>query len=316
MTQKQSKYYHIRIFKKNVYRYLLRSNFFLVSEKWDAFFSQDVIDGFEVTSNDTELDEIVNTSANWYSMETVTGLVQPSSSSYSNTSTSMEGITPDSVPSELSPGTAMENATGLVQPSSSSSKVTKKKGKVGRPRISSLESRINIEKLQLLIRNKSEIVYFKKINKAACVPRRMTIMSAGYDLCSCQEIVINPEIGKNIAVIHTGLVMLLPLNTYGQISDRSSLAVKGLKVAGGVIDADYCNEIKVIMYNLSGIEQRIHVGDRIAQMIISPFSPAESVLVTSSSEFDQLVDSFNIKKRGEGFGSTNGKSAKTKLFYT
>ena len=57
--------------------------------------------------------------------------------------------------------------------------------------------------------------------------------------------------------------MSLPENSYGSITDKSSLAAKGLLTLGGVIDNDYTGEIFVIMISL--IEPiKIKKGQKVA----------------------------------------------------
>jgi dUTP pyrophosphatase len=73
------------------------------------------------------------------------------------------------------------------------------------------------------------------------------------------------------ALIPTGLFIEVPNGYEAQIRPRSGLAIKqGITCLNspGTIDSDYRGEIKIILINLSGEEQVIHPGDRIAQMII------------------------------------------------
>jgi dUTP pyrophosphatase len=72
-------------------------------------------------------------------------------------------------------------------------------------------------------------------------------------------------------LIPTGLFIELPNGYEAQIRPRSGLAVKqGITCLNtpGTIDADYRGEIKIILINLSGEEQVIQPGDRIAQLVI------------------------------------------------
>jgi dUTP pyrophosphatase len=72
-------------------------------------------------------------------------------------------------------------------------------------------------------------------------------------------------------LIPTGLFIEVPNGYEAQIRPRSGLAIKqGITCLNspGTIDSDYRGEIKIILINLSGEEQVIHPGDRIAQMII------------------------------------------------
>ncbi len=100
------------------------------------------------------------------------------------------------------------------------------------------------------------------------------------------------------AGVATGIAIALPRGYEAQIRPRSGLAAKhGVTVANapGTIDADYRGEIKVLLINLSRDPYTIAPGDRIAQMIIAPFTQA--ALVT--------VETLEATARGEGgFGST------------
>jgi dUTP pyrophosphatase len=72
--------------------------------------------------------------------------------------------------------------------------------------------------------------------------------------------------------------MALPQGYEAQIRPRSGMAFKkGLTVinAPGTIDSDYRGEIMVAMVNLSGEEQTIADGERVAQMIIAQYEQVE-----------------------------------------
>ena len=76
-------------------------------------------------------------------------------------------------------------------------------------------------------------------------------------------------------VIPTGLYIALPAGYEAQIRPRSGLAIKrGLTVINspGTIDSDYRGEIMVGIVNLSGEEQTIEDGERIAQMIVATYT--------------------------------------------
>ena len=100
------------------------------------------------------------------------------------------------------------------------------------------------------------------------------------------------------ALIPTGLFIELPEGYEAQIRPRSGLALKqGITCLNspGTIDSDYRGEIKIILINLSGEEQVIHPGDRIAQMIIQQ---VERGILTE-------VELLEVTERNEGgFGHT------------
>ena len=99
-------------------------------------------------------------------------------------------------------------------------------------------------------------------------------------------------------MIHTGFAVEIPEGYAGLIYARSGIATKrGLAPANkvGVIDSDYRGEIMVSLHNHSDAVQEIADGERIAQLVITPFLRAEF------TETDELSDTV----RGEGgFGST------------
>ena len=102
-------------------------------------------------------------------------------------------------------------------------------------------------------------------------------------------------------LVHTGISVAVPEGYAGLIYARSGLATKkGLAPANkvGVIDADYRGEIMVALHNHSAQPAEIDNGERIAQMVITPFLTAEFV------ERDELDET----ERGTGgFGSTGTK---------
>ena len=129
------------------------------------------------------------------------------------------------------------------------------------------------------------------------LPTYTTQGSSGMDLRAFLD---NSEVldPMQIKAITTGLFVELPLGYEGQVRPRSGLALKqGLTVLNtpGTIDSDYRGEIKVILINLSGQQQEIKPGERIAQLIVQKVDRVQLKLV------DKLQDS----ERGEGgFGHT------------
>lgn len=119
---------------------------------------------------------------------------------------------------------------------------------------------------------------------------------AGLDLAAAEAVTLAP--GARAAVA-TGWAMAVPQGMAGLVVPRSGNALRhGLTVANapGLIDAGYRGELKVILVNLGGDPVRVAAGDRIAQLVIVPVSPAAPV------EVDELPASDG---RGDGgFGST------------
>jgi len=99
-------------------------------------------------------------------------------------------------------------------------------------------------------------------------------------------------------LVNTGLYVALPDGLEAQIRPRSGLALKqGITVLNtpGTIDSDYRGEIKVLLINLSDQPFTIQDGERIAQLVISPY-----IKISWSP-----VPSLSITDRGAGgYGST------------
>ena len=136
---------------------------------------------------------------------------------------------------------------------------------------------------------------FKRIHPDAILPAYAHSSDAGMDVRSVEELTI--PAGER-ALVHTGLVMLLPPMYEAQVRPRSGLALKnGITVLNtpGTIDSGYRGEVGVILMNHSKDAFNIRKGDKIAQLVIAPVTQPEVV------ETDTIDDT----DRGEGgFGST------------
>lgn len=143
-------------------------------------------------------------------------------------------------------------------------------------------------------------INIKKLDDRAIMPTYGSEFSAGADLYAVldDEIVIKP--GETV-LVRTGIAMEIPIGYAGLIYARSGLATKmGLAPANkvGVIDADYRGEIMVSLYNQSSSNRTISNGERIAQLVITPFYKASFEEVSILSE--------TVRGAG-GFGSTGNK---------
>ncbi len=140
----------------------------------------------------------------------------------------------------------------------------------------------------------------KKLNEKAILPTYGTEFSAGADLYACMEEPVTIAPGESV-LIHTGLAMAIPEGYAGLVFARSGLANKrGLAPSNkvGVIDSDYRGEVMVSLYNHSKEPQVIESGERIAQLVLTPYITAAW----------NLVDELDETERGAGgFGSTGTK---------
>jgi dUTP pyrophosphatase len=70
-------------------------------------------------------------------------------------------------------------------------------------------------------------------------------------------------------LVSTGVSATPPPGTYIRIAPRSGLSLKdGIDIAGGVVDAGYKGEIKVIMVNASDRDFHVRREMAIAQLIV------------------------------------------------
>lgn len=140
----------------------------------------------------------------------------------------------------------------------------------------------------------------KKLNENAIIPTYGSEFSAGADLYACEDGDVIIKSGET-RLVHTGIALEIPQGYVGLVYARSGLATKrGLAPANkvGVIDSDYRGEIMVALYNQSNSEQTIASGERIAQIVFTPYVTADF----------EIADELDATARGEGgFGSTGRK---------
>ena len=143
-------------------------------------------------------------------------------------------------------------------------------------------------------------INIKKLNGKAVMPVYRSEFAAGADLYACidKDVEIAPHATE---VIPTGIALELPIGYAGLIYARSGLATKkGLAPANkvGVVDCDYRGEVKVALHNHSETAQTIAAGERVAQLVITPYITAQFV------EAEELSDT---ARGAGGFGSTGSK---------
>ena len=113
---------------------------------------------------------------------------------------------------------------------------------------------------------------------------------AGFDVYARERTVLTP--GVQVA-IPTGVSIELPTGYVSLVWDKSGLAIKhGLKVLGGVIDAQYRGEYMIGMINLSGKEYVFEKGDKVAQVLIQKFEHVDFEIVNELSTTDRGASGF------------------------
>jgi len=137
----------------------------------------------------------------------------------------------------------------------------------------------------------------KLLDPRAKLPAYGSPDAAGADLYALTDGPVSIAPGQTV-LIHTGLALAIPQGYVGLVCARSGLATKqGLAPANkvGVIDADYRGELMVSLLNHSEADRVVQCGDRIAQLIVTPYLAAQ---FAPAEELD------DTQRGAGGFGST------------
>lgn len=144
----------------------------------------------------------------------------------------------------------------------------------------------------------------KRLHPEAPLPSKPFSTSAGWDLSYWERTESGRQSRAQVAPhaasrpLGTGLVVVPPAGHVILVLSRSGLATKGVFVANapGLVDPDYTGELKIILYNGSYQAANFMSGDRIAQLLVVPFSSVNFV------EIDTVPQ---VGARGPaGFGSS------------
>lgn len=147
------------------------------------------------------------------------------------------------------------------------------------------------------------VIQVTRVRAAADVlplPRYMTADAAGMDIrADLSEDLTIPPLGR--ALIPTGFALALPPGYEAQVRPRSGLALRsGLTILNspGTIDADYRDEVQILVINLGDQPVQIRRGDRIAQLVVAPVAHVRW----------QEVERLEPTDRTGGFGHTDLKT--------
>ncbi len=134
-----------------------------------------------------------------------------------------------------------------------------------------------------------------KLDPGAYAPIRAHRYDAGWDIRTPKKKLLTS--GSN-AVIDTGIHVQIPEGYYIEVCNKSGLNVKHeITLHGsGTIDCGYTGAIAVKLYNDSEYHYMFKSGDKIAQMIIHPFTP--------DIEWVEVDELENTERGNGGFGSS------------
>jgi dUTP pyrophosphatase len=120
----------------------------------------------------------------------------------------------------------------------------------------------------------------------------------GYDIYSAETVTLE---ARGHAIISTGIAIECT-SPAGEcmgalLRDKSSMAARRLVLTGGVIDAGYRGEIKVLIENLGDLPTTIRAGDKIANLIPYPVLTGEIVVVEDLNESSRKAGGFGSSGR-------------------
>ena len=142
-------------------------------------------------------------------------------------------------------------------------------------------------------------VKIKLLRKNATCPSYQSASAAGADLYAAIDEALTIEAGQTV-LVPAGVAMEIPEGFVGLVSARSGLATKkGIAPANkvGVIDSDYRGEIMVALHNHSNKSAEIEAGERIAQIVLTPYLTAQF----------EIADELSDTERGAGGVGSTGK---------
>src|SRR5690348_2186113 len=129
-----------------------------------------------------------------------------------------------------------------------------------------------------------DVLRFKQLDSRAVLPKRGSVLAAGLDVCSIEDLRIEP---RHRAMARTGLAVAIPPGFYGRVAPRSGLAAKnGLDVLAGVIDSDYRGEVCCLLYNTGDEAIILPAGSKICQLIVEQIITPDA---TWANELDETA---------------------------
>ena len=143
------------------------------------------------------------------------------------------------------------------------------------------------------------------------LPTRNLKTNDGIDIYASEDVFIPQGTTK---IVKTDVAIQVPEGYVGKIEDRSSLASKGLRTGGGVVDSGYAGEVKIVIHNLTNSDSPnganfnkpfvidhvefgyyIKAGDKIAQLLLYK---------VETPAVEEVKELWNSERKASGFGSS------------
>jgi len=134
------------------------------------------------------------------------------------------------------------------------------------------------------------------LKDVSLLPEKAHVGDAGLDLLSTEEVLLRHG---EVTMVSTGVAVAIPDGYCGLVLPRSSMGKRGIIIPNspGLIDSGYRGEIKVLLLNLTKENYRVHIDNKIAQLVIARHENAIPV------EVPKLPQSEDGRGVG-GFGSS------------
>jgi len=143
-----------------------------------------------------------------------------------------------------------------------------------------------------------KIVKIRDVN----TPIRGYSTDAGLDLYipnDFKKVILKPNDG---ILIPSGIKIEIPYGYAGIFLNKSSIGMKGLIVAGQVIDTFYSGEVHIDLHNISNNDITLIPGMKIAQILLIPVLYLQPLIVDENDLYKTMKE--NRYREGNGFGST------------
>jgi dUTP pyrophosphatase len=140
-----------------------------------------------------------------------------------------------------------------------------------------------------------------KLDPEAKVPTRNLSTDAGLDLYALEDVFV---LKNRTALVKTGIAVNIPSGYVGKVEDRSSMALKGLRVGGGIIDTGYSGDVSVILHNLNNDTEhnfygydgvQVRKGQKIAQLLL---------IKVETPEVKVVENLWESERGAKGYGSS------------
>ena len=120
------------------------------------------------------------------------------------------------------------------------------------------------------LRKRHERILFQEVAANTVLPRKKTKYAAGYDVTAAGlPLTIVP--GHKMTEVKLGWKLLMPKNCYATLALRSGFHKRHphLTIVGGIIDADYTGEVRLMLMNHGDEDVMLYRGQVFAQVVIA-----------------------------------------------